>query len=354
VVTTSHAGPDSLGDGRSDADGASGALLGEIESYLAAVGRELEPHLQRAIDRVAPVESLKDGVVFQVQSGGKRIRAALCAAACEIFAGGHEDALGYAAAVEHLQNFTLVHDDIADGDEERRGRESAWKRFGLAHGINIGDAFIPLTALAILDSELEAETKTRLVGVLSEHGLEVVEGQSLDIDLRRDDAPTEAAYVACTAKKTGGFFAMAVVGGGIIGGATEEQLADLRSFARGAGVAFQIKDDVLDVVGGKGRAVGSDVLEGKRTVIAAYALEGSSEADGRRLIEILNRPRARTTPSDVAWVHALYRRTGAHRRAEATAERRLSAAIAQLESLPRTAGKYRFLRLCRYLTRRAH
>jgi geranylgeranyl diphosphate synthase type I len=347
-VTTRHAGPDASGDGDP------GALLGETESYLAAIDSRLEPHLQRAIDRVAPIASLKEGVVFQVLSGGKRIRAALCAAACEVFSGSYDEALGFAAAVEHLQNFTLVHDDIADGDDERRGRESAWKRFGLAHGINIGDAFIPLSALAILDSDLDPSTKTRLIGVLSEHGLEVVEGQSLDINLRRDDAPTEDAYVACTAKKTGGFFAMAIVGGGIIGGASDDQLDDLRAFARGAGVAFQIKDDVLDVVGGKGRAVGSDVLEGKRTVMAAYAFERAPGDEGRRLIEILNRPRERTTASDVAWVHALYARTGARERAEATAEKRLSEAIVHLEGLPTTAAKYRFLRLCRYLTGRSH
>ena len=287
-------------------------------------------------------------------SGGKRIRAALCAGVCEVFAGSYRPALGYAAALEHLQNFTLVHDDIADGDEERRGRESAWKRFGLAHGITIGDAFIPLSGLAILETDLEPQTKIRLFRVLSDHGLEVVEGQSLDINLRADAAPTEEAYVACTAKKTGGFFAMAVVGGGVIGGAAEDQLADLGAFAHNAGVAFQIKDDLLDVIGGKGRRLGSDVMEGKRTVMAAYAFERASERERRRLVDILNLPRERTSASDIAWVHGMYTRTGARARAEAAAERRLSEAIDRLQSLPQTAAKYRFLRLCRYLTRRAH
>ena len=159
--------------------------------------------------------------------------------------------------------------------------------------------------------------------MLSEYGLEVVEGQSLDINLRADRAPTEEAYVACTAKKTGGFFAIAIVGGGVIGGATDHQLDDLGVFAREAGVAFQIKDDLLDVVGGKGRRLGSDVAEGKRTVLAAYALERAHGAEQRRLIDILDLPRDRTTESDIAWVHGLYTRTGARVRAEAAAERRL-------------------------------
>jgi geranylgeranyl pyrophosphate synthase len=302
---------------------------------------------------VPAVASLKEGVVFQVLSGGKRIRAALCAAVCELFGGSYRPALGFAAALEHLHNFTLVHDDIADGDEERRGRESAWKRFGLAHGINIGDAFVPLAGSAILDTDLDAETKMRLFGVLSEYGLEVVEGQSLDINLRDHAPPSEAAYVACTSKKTGAFFAIAIVGGGVIGGATAQQLEELGAFAREAGVAFQIKDDLLDVVGGKGRRPGSDVVEGKRTVLAAYAFERATEREQRRLVDVLDLPGDRTTASDIAWVHGLYTRTGARARAEAAAERRLSAAIGRLQSLPYTASRYRFLRLCHYLTRRA-
>ena len=336
-----------------DAPFRDGLLPRDIERFLAQVGRDLEPHLQRAIDRVPDAGMLKEGVVFQVLSGGKRLRAALCVAVCEVFSGDYRRALGFAAAMEHLQNFTLVHDDIADGDDERRGRETAWRRFGLAHGINIGDAFVPLAGLAILDADLDEPTKTVLFRVLARYGLEVVEGQALDIALRGDDAPTEDAYVECTAKKTGAFFAMAIVGGGVIGGASDDQLEQLNTFARDAGVAFQIRDDLLDVVGGKGRSAGSDVLEGKRTLMAAYALERADRSDGERLVEILNRPRAQTSATDIAWVHGLYVRTGALARAEQAADRRLDGAIALLDDLPATPAKYRFLRLCRYLTRRS-
>jgi geranylgeranyl pyrophosphate synthase len=296
---------------------------------------------------------LREGVVFQMLGGGKRVRATLCAAVCELFSGSYRPALSFAAGLEHLQNFTLVHDDIADGDVERRGRPTTWTRFGIPHAINIGDAFIPLSAFAILDSRLETPTQLRLFELLSTYGLEVAEGQSMDIALREADAPTEEAYVACSAKKTGGFFAIAVLGGAIIGGAPEDELDDLAAFAHTAGVAFQIKDDLLDVIGGKGRRVGSDIREGKRTMLAAYALELGSEAERRRLIEILNRPRADTTATEIAWVHGLYARTGAQVKAEATAERFLTEAIEHLDGLPRTPARYRFLRLCRHLTRRS-
>ena len=86
--------------------------------------------------------------------------------------------------------------------------------------------------------------------------------------------------------------------------------------------------------------------------MAAYAFERASERDRQRLVDILNLPRERTTTSDIAWVHGIYTRTGARARAEVVAEQRLSDAIGRLESLPRTAARYRFFRLCRYLTRR--
>jgi len=324
----------------------------DIDRYLLEIDRQLQPYLEQAVERIPEVDSLKEGVSFQVLGGGKRVRAALCTTACEMFCGSSHPALNFAAAIEHLQNFSLIHDDIADGDGERRGRESAWRRFGVAHAINIGDVFIPLSSLAILEAAYSAQTKVALFQVLSEMGLLVTEGQGLDINLRRNDAPTPEDYVECARKKTGAFFAMAAVGGGIIGGAGAQDLQRLRAFALQAGVAFQIKDDALDVVGGKGRPMGSDVLEGKRTLMVAYASERIAGPERRRLFEILNRARQETTSEDVAWVHDLYRRTHARKRAEQTANSLIDEAAQYLAELPETAAKYRFVRLSKYLMQR--
>jgi geranylgeranyl pyrophosphate synthase len=324
----------------------------ELEAFLSEVSDELRPLLQEAMDRVDEVPTLKEGVVSQVLGGGKRLRAALCASVCEMFCGDHRRALGFAAALEHLQNFTLVHDDIADGDPERRGEASAWTRYGLAHGINIGDIFVPLTALAILDAGYPAETTLRLVRHVSELGLQVAEGQALDINLRADPTPTYAGYVECTRRKTGAFFAMAALGGAVIGDAAEHHLAALREFAFEAGVAFQIRDDVIDVTGGKGRRVGSDIAEGKRTLLVVYSAEAAEDAERERLFAILDRPRAETTAGDVRWVIDLMSRTRARERSERAAETLIRAALGHLADLPDTPGKFRLIRLSRHLTRR--
>jgi geranylgeranyl pyrophosphate synthase len=324
-----------------------------IEHYLGQISEELRPLLQRSMDRLADVPALKDGVVSQMLGGGKRLRAALCASVCDIYAGHHRDALGFAAALEHLQNFSLIHDDIADGDEERRGRPSMWHRFGVGHAINIGDAFVPMASLSILEAGHSAEVTVRLLRLISELGVEVAEGQSLDLNLRQQDSPTFEDYVECTRRKTGAFLAMAALGGATIGGADEDQLVALRAFAYDAGVAFQIRDDVLDVTGGKERPVGSDIAEGKRTLLVILAAGRADLAERTRLFTILDRPRDETTTRDKAWVIDLIGRTRARERAEETAERQIQGALRHLGAVPETAAKVRFVRLARYFASRS-
>jgi polyprenyl synthetase len=119
-----------------------------IEQYLKDVDRHLVPYMRDAVGLIPEVETLRAGVAAQIHTGGKRIRAALCVVCCELFGADYMRALPYAAAIEHIQNLTLIHDDIADGDTERRSRPAMWKQYGVPHAINIGDAFIPLGSLS--------------------------------------------------------------------------------------------------------------------------------------------------------------------------------------------------------------
>jgi geranylgeranyl pyrophosphate synthase len=329
-------------------------LDGEVEEFLKGVDRHLEPYLKRAANRIPNVPALKDGVTYQIRTGGKRIRAALCATSCELFSGSYLRALSFASAIEHLQNFMLVHDDIADGDEERRAQESIWRRFGIGHGINIGDIFVSLSALSVLESTYSPELKLKLLHIISQYGLEIAEGQSLDINLRSTDSPTVDAYLRCTQKKTGSFMAMATVGGAVIGGANEDQIGNLRAFGRRAGIAFQIKDDVLDINGDKGRTIGSDIMEGKRTLLVIHAATNCLPLERRRLFRILNKPRSAKTLADVQWVCKLYEKIGAVTYAEQFTENLIDEAVKRLASLPETQAKYKLVRISKYLSKRMH
>jgi geranylgeranyl pyrophosphate synthase len=327
---------------------------GEVERFLHDVDARLTPHLKAALAMVPNIEPLKRGMTHQVLSGGKRVRAALCAASCEMFGAPYEQALHFAAAIEHMQNFTLVHDDIADGDGQRRSQPSIWKQFGIGHGVNIGDGFIPLAAATILDAPYSTDVKMALLRAVTTHALQMVVGQTLDINMRSLDCPTTDEYIECARKKTGAFLALATVGGAIVGGASVEALGSLQRFALGAGVAFQIKDDLLDLVGGKGRDAGSDVMEGKRTLLVIVAGPRLSQERRRRMFTILNKSRGSKTRDEVAWVHEALLETGAVEAAELAAEDALDNACQQLGSLPPTEGKYRLLRIARYLNKRVH
>ena len=324
----------------------------DVAEFLADVDRGLQPHLNSALARIPDIHPLKEGVTYQVTSGGKRIRAALCVTTSEMFGTNGSRALDFAATIEHLQNFSLIHDDIADGDTQRRYHESIWKRFGVAHGINIGDTFALFASLGILDSSYSENVKLGLLKLVSEYGLEMIVGQALDINMRQNDNVTENEYMDCTRKKTGAFLAMAAVGGGIIGGADVKYLSLLREFALLAGTAFQIKDDILDIHGFKGRDNGSDILEGKRTLLLIHALREASLPDRSRLLHILNKRRNRKTAEEVQWACDVVRKTGAIEYAELISTELVHQACGYLFSLPDNEPKNRLIRISTYLSQR--
>jgi geranylgeranyl pyrophosphate synthase len=326
----------------------------EVEDFLRYVDRRLIPYMKRAADHVADIAGLKDGVVAQIKTGGKRLRAGLCIVACEMFGGEALRALPFAAAIEHLQNFTLVHDDIADGDDERRSQPSIWKRYGVPHAITIGDAFIALGCLSILDSPYPAEVKVALMKLVAERGLQIAAGQTMDVNFRDRETVDIQDYIDSTALKTGAFLALALEGGALLGGASEWHTERLGKFAAIAGVAFQIKDDLLDFTGAKGRTVGADIAEGKMTAVAIHALRSAEPDDARRLRGILRARRHATSRADIEWVLELYRRTASLEFAERLSERMMALAARQVATLPDNGARERFVRIARYLARRAH
>lgn len=300
------------------------------------------------------VAPLRPGISAQIASGGKRLRAALAVISSELFGEPEWAGLEFAAAVEHLQNVSLIHDDIADGDDRRRNQQSMWVRHGIGQAVNIGDGFLPLATLSILEAPHTDAVKLRLFHLLAEYGLELVEGQTLDLNLRTKKNVSLQDYFDCTAKKTGALLSLATVGGGVIGGGSEEHLVLLREFSTLAGVAFQIRDDLLDLEGGKGRRRGADVLEGKRTILTVHAAQHANGRRRERLYAILDKSRAAKSPEDVRWVLSLYRDLGAPDFALDVANELLDRAAEHVVLLPETPAKCRLIRLTRYLGARRH
>ncbi|MBA4370820.1 MAG: polyprenyl synthetase, partial [Coriobacteriaceae bacterium] len=226
-------------------------------------------------------------------NAGKRHRPLICLLACEAVGGDAAKAWPSAAAIEHFHTAALIHDDIEDSSLTRRGEPCMHVTEGLGLAINAGDLALALVCGTVVDDEgLDDATKLRVLAELVAMTTRTIEGQALDIGWARDDRfdLTVEDYLVMANHKTAfysGGVPLAV--GAIIGGGSERQIEELRAFGMAAGLAFQIQDDVLNLVGGKEaktKDFRSDLTEGKRTLVAVHALRHSARA--ARLLDILS------------------------------------------------------------------
>lgn len=209
---------------------------------------------------------------------GKRLRPLLCLLACAEVGGDPAQALPAAAAIEILHNFSLVHDDIEDGDELRRHRPTVWKVWGVPQAINAGDGMFTLAFAALqrlARRGVTAEQTLQALSIFTQCCLELTEGQHLDIgfEQRMDIAVPE--YLRMIQGKTAALVGASLAIGGLIGGATPAQVTALQRFGQAVGLAFQIQDDILGIWGDPavtGKAAGNDILRRKKSLPILYAL----------------------------------------------------------------------------------
>ncbi len=219
---------------------------------------------------------------------GKLIRPSLCLWACEACGGDADAAIGAATAVEWVHNFTLVHDDIQDGDRNRHGRATVWAVWGVAQGINAGDALHALAFRALAEGMAEPERTMRAVSALSTATLEVVEGQCLDLSLEGRVQIPLRAYLRMVRAKTGALLSVGLVMGAIAAGAPERIVQRFRRAGYLLGLAFQMRDDWLGTWGDPtltGKSSAGDVGRRKASfpLVAAYHALPSQKQ--RRLLE---------------------------------------------------------------------
>ena len=226
-------------------------------------------------------------------NAGKRHRPLICMLAATAVGGSFESARSAAAAIEHFQSGALIHDDIADNGQLRRGKPCMHLTEGLGIAINTGDLALSMVNGAVMrDPYLTDAQKVRVVTELIEMTRRTIEGQALDLgwarDKRYDITPDD--YLCMAIHKTAHYSgAVPLAVGAIVGGGTEEQIAALREYGLATGLAFQIQDDLLNIEGDPeivGKDYASDITEGKRTLMVVHALKHSDKRD--RLVEILS------------------------------------------------------------------
>ncbi|MGQ0535164.1 MAG: polyprenyl synthetase family protein [Methanobacteriota archaeon] len=333
------------------------ALEKVLEEYAGLVNVELERHLSHARSemrtwlraslarsgrRLRPSMAVLAPMRHVIEAGGKRIRPTLCLLACEAVGGDRKHALPTAAGIELLHTFTLVHDDVMDNAEIRRNRPTVGSLWGDPVAITVGDGLFALSYRAMAASTEEGADPLQVLRVLalaSEVSLHLAEGQMLDLALAKSPTATIEEYMAMVRAKTGILLEFSLEAGALLGGAGRSDAEAFGRFGAPLGVAFQIRDDVLDVTADEatlGKPVGGDIRTGKRTLLVAHALAHSSRAD--RLLAILDRPEDETTPADVAEAIRILHDAGSIEHATRVAEDELGKAEKHLANLPDAPG----------------
>ena len=256
----------------------------ELHKRLAIIDEE--------IIRVFKAESgepkiLYDTALHLLQAGGKHVRSLLTALSCEAVGGSFNEALPFAVATEFVQTASLIHDDVIDEDEIRRGVESTHRKFGNRLAIIAGDL---LVARAV---KLVSEHATpELMNIVASAGVRMCEGEASDILMyivasKKFD---KKSYFEVVRKKTVSFMRAAARVGALIGKASDKQMEMLDAFGEQMGYAFQIRDDILDVIASEnatGKSVLSDLRGNKTNYVVVHALESSSDEEVVQCIEAL-------------------------------------------------------------------
>lgn len=233
-------------------------------------------------------EQFSDGLA----DPGKRVRPMVCLLSTGAAGGDPEQAIPVAAGIELLHNFTLMHDDIQDRSELRRGRPTVWRNWGEAQAINAGDATFALSQLAILKAGERGIDPAALSDVLAEFNrmtLQIVEGQVLDLGFEQRQRVTPDDYLRMIAGKTAAIVAFASWAGARVAGMSESNCRTYHEFGRLLGLGFQIRDDYLGIWGDEfstGKQAGDDIRGRKQSIPIVMLLESMAEADREQLRRI--------------------------------------------------------------------
>ncbi len=278
---------------------------------------------------------------------GKFIRPSLVLFTTEELGGNIEQALPAAIGLELVHNFSLIHDDIQDHDEIRRGRKTVWNLYGIAQAINAGDL---MQALAVAQG---ARAGREIVAALVEATVAMIEGQGLDLAFEEEEVDV-ASYLDMIDKKTGALIRCAFRMGGLLAGSPIDVVQDLVEMGRDLGRAFQIRDDLLGIWGTgtvTGKPQGSDIRRRKKSLPVAVAFAQACGEDRDFLTEVYSKKEIED--KDVECVIALMKRANVRQACEEQVSTHLEQARARLATIPfPERGRKEMNELIDYLVRR--
>lgn len=266
-----------------------------IDNFLKQQANIINENLEKYLGYGEP-KNLYDAMVYLPFAGGKRLRPILAKLSCEAVGGNSDDTIPFGISLELVHNFTLIHDDIMDDDDLRRGMMTVHKTYDIPTAINAGDALFAYSFEVLLKTNVTPDIKNKLALILSKMSRGIVEGQQLDVKFETQDKVTKDEYLEMIRKKTALMFETASMGGALIGNGTKEQIKNLTDYGLLLGLGFQIWDDLLDIRGKEstiGKPVGSDIKKGKNTLIIIHAMKHVDEKQKKILKNVLGNEHAK-------------------------------------------------------------
>lgn len=245
-------------------------------------------YLKQEIKVKEPINLYKP-IDYILQIGGKRLRPILCLKACETFSGDYNKALPAALSIEVFHNFTLLHDDVMDHAELRRGNQTVHKKWNLNTAILSGDAML-IMAYQFLE-KYNGDRYKEIMKVFNTTALQVCEGQQYDVDFETKSDVEISDYIKMITYKTAVLLASSLQIGALIGNATKQDANNMYLFGLNLGIAFQLQDDYLDTFGDVntfGKRIGGDIIENKKTFLYLKLKEVISKEDAIILDKLSN------------------------------------------------------------------
>lgn len=328
-----------------------------IKSKLEETSKKVDGYIQSLLMTGEP-KQLYDAARHLLDSGGKRIRPYILIKSCELVGGDPSHAIPFAAAVETLHNFTLIHDDIMDNDRLRRGSPTVHVKWGVPIAITSGDLLFAKTYESILKSRnnimLIPNRFIDCIERITMATISICEGQAMDLSFPNFNV-NEADYIRMIDGKTASLFKACAEIGGIVGGGEQAEIRVLGEFAWNAGITFQLMDDYLGLIGEEktlGKPIGSDIREGKKTLIIIHALSQASPDERERIRQILGNPHA--SKKDVENFITLIKNLGSLEYVKNVAEKYANEAGSKLSYFAESEAKHDLSDIIRFFLDRVY
>ena len=307
----------------------------DVKARLKEMSAELDGPIRSYIADELP-ENLIEACRQYPYAGGKRMRPCMVVAACRAVGGDGSKAVPLAVAIEYIHNFTLIHDDLMDGDEKRRGMDTSHVVYGLPTAILAGDALFAKAYDIITDLEISSDVMRSVLKKVSVAVWDLARGQQMDVNNENSGTVSMEDYIETIRLKTSVLFAAGAAGGALIGGADDVTVAKVHEYAMNLGVAFQMFDDILGIYGDPektGKSAGNDIRKGKSTIMVCHLRENIKDKDVLdRFMSVFGKPDA--TDEEIEVARSILREYGSYDYALEMAERYTRDSIACLDCLP--------------------